>query len=113
MKSLTKYILVVLVLSSVSIKASWPDAASFNTGSVHISRSAHLASVVGISSIKHSQMESLSFASMSYATESLKTDFVTGLVKKGNLKPKFNIFTWDFKITVRLNKNMSLIFTYN
>lgn len=100
-------------MSYGSVKAHWPDAVHFNTSSVCVSRSAHMASVVGFSAVKQIQVETLSFTSVNFANEPLKTDFVTGLVKKGDLKSKFNIFTWDFKITVRLNRNLNLIFTYN
>lgn len=113
MKSFTIYILVALVLSGVSAKANWPDAAFFNASTTHASRSAHVASVVGFSSVKQMQVEALSYSGVNYATESIRTYFVTGMVKKGNVRPKFNIFTWDFKVKVRLNKNLSLIFTYN
>lgn len=113
MKFCTKYILVGLMLSGAHVKANWPGVASFKTNSVHVSRSTHMASLVGFSSVKQIQVEALSFTSMNYANESLSVDFVTGMVKKGNMKTKFNIFTWDFKVKVRLNKNLSLIFTYN
>lgn len=113
MKFITKYIVVVLVLSGFSAKANWPDAAFFNVSATHISRNAHMSSVTGFSSVKPVQVEVFSFSGVNYANESLRTAFVTGMVKKGNIRPKFNIFTWDFKVKVRLSKNLSLIFTYN
>ena len=111
MNYLKRTIILLFILSSGMLSANWPGNSSFishNLFSTEISKNNSATTFLfkkNKESLKHS------IAVLSLSSEQLNSEYITGITK--NKKDKFNIFEWDFKVKLRLNRNLNIIFTYN
>lgn len=111
MNYLKKTILLLTLISSSTLSANWPESGNYKSTSVFSSGMSKNSLENSFYKKRQNHSVKHSASALSLTLGQLNTAFITGGVL--NKKSKFNIFEWDFKVKLRLNRNLNIIFTYN
>jgi len=110
MKNFRNTLITIFITLDLVVQAKWPDNSVLTLNKIdHIT----LFRNTSVSFVQKDKMQNFESTIFVFApTGEIDKNYITGLTKKTE-SSVVRLLNWDFKVKLRLNRNMNIIFSYN